>query len=187
MDGAQIVYKRILPLLIALLIIAPLSYSLYVSFFVKAKLAALDREFEELSAAVPVRTEIKYNRFEETEKYKKAVEALDSIEARVKSRLPSLDNFGGMADSIQELASECGVEVAGLNIFNPSTDSGLDIYPMKIKLDCKSTYKAFKKFLWGIEKCSETIFIEKLEISSGVADEKISYSYHLLGYISAGK
>ncbi len=187
MEKAQLLFKRILPALMAVFILLPLAYSAYVSFYLKARAASLDKEFEELSRAAPVKTEIKYNRFEETENYKKTLAKLDSIENQIKKNLPSINNFGSLADKIQDLALECGVEVAGLNIFNPAPDSSLDVYPMKIKLDCRSTYKAFKKFLWGLEKCSNTVLIEKINIGSRITDEKINYSYLLLGYIKNEK
>jgi hypothetical protein len=143
----------------------------------------LEREFEELSKVSPVKTEIKYNRFEDDQSYKKTVEKLDSIENQIKRRLPSMDNFGSLADKIQTLAAECNVEVAGLNVFNPSHDAAPDIYSMRINLECRSTYKAFKKFLWGLENCDNTVFIEKINMASKMSDEKFQYSYELLSYI----
>ena len=166
------------------LILAPVIYSAYVSLYLKTKLSMLDNEFEELSKGAPIRTEIKYNRFEEDEKYKKTVEKLDSIENQIKRRLPAMNNFGVLADRIQALAVECNVDVAGLNVFNPSRDAELDIYPMKINLECRSTYKAFKKFLWGLENCDNMVFIEKINIASKMSDEKFQYSYELLSYIN---
>ncbi len=183
MDKIQLLFKKILPLLMAVFIFIPLIYSVYVSFYLKSNLSRLEAEFESLSKAAPVKTEIKYNRFEDSENYKKTISVLGSIENQIKKAMPSINNFGGMADDIQRMAAECNVEVAGLDIFNPSKDTPLEIYPMKIKLECRSTYKAFKKFLWGIENCGGNVFIEKLKIGSKMSDEKISYSYDLLGYI----
>ncbi len=183
MDKIQLLFKKIIPALIVILILAPVIYSAYVSIYLKTKLTMLDRQFDELSKGTPVKNEIKYNRFEEDEKYKTTVAKLDSIENQIKRRLPAMNNFGVLADRIQALAAECNVDVAGLNVFNPSREAGLDIYPMKINLECRSTYKAFKKFLWGLENCDNMVFIEKINIASKMSDEKFHYSYELMSYI----
>ncbi len=183
MDKVQLLFKKIIPALIVVLILAPIIYSAYVSFYLKMKLSLLDRQFEEISKGAPVKTEIKYDLFEDDIRYKKTVEKLDSIETLIKHRLPAMNDFGMLADKIQTLASECNVEIAALDVFNPARDATLDIYPMKLSLECRSTYKAFKKFLWVLENCDNTVFIEKINIASKMSDEKFLYSYELLSYI----
>lgn len=167
----------------ACFILVPLIYYSYVGFFLKSKLSRLQNEYEQSSKSAGIKTEVKYGRFEESARYKKIIEELGEIESKVKANLPSLKNFGGLADKIQSMASECDIEIVNLNIFNPSADSPMEIYPMKIKLECRSTYKSLKKFLWCIENCTNIMFIEKLKIVSKMSEEKLSYSYDLVSYI----
>jgi ABC-type sugar transport system permease subunit len=88
MEKAQLLFKRILPVLMAVFILIPLVYSAYVSFYLKSRAASLDKEFEVLSRRVPVKTEIKYKRFEESENYKKTLAKLDSMKKQFKKSRP---------------------------------------------------------------------------------------------------
>ncbi len=183
MDKMQLLFKKILPVLIVIFILMPMFYSVYTSIYLKSRLASLDAEFDNLSRTPPVHTQIKYNRFEDDERYKKAFEKLGTLEAEIKRQLPSMNNFGSIADSLQALAAECNIEVASLNVFNPAREASSDIFPMKINMECRSTYKAFKKFLWSIENCNNIFFIEKIAVNSKLSDEKLNYNYEMLGYI----
>ncbi|HNY12411.1 MAG TPA: hypothetical protein PKK26_12535 [Candidatus Wallbacteria bacterium] len=184
MDRTQLIQKKIFPITMIFFIAIAITYYAYVNFYVKQKLNAAQAAYDAATRIEAPQTQINVKQFEKSPRYGDLMAQLAKIEENIKVILPSIKNFGVVADQIQNLAQECDVEVINLNIFNPSeTTSALQIYPMSIKLECKSTYKAFKKFLWCMENCTNTIFIDKLKIVSSFSEEKITYSYDLTSYI----
>lgn len=184
MDRTQLIQKKILPITMIFFIVIAIAGYAYVNFRVKPKLSSVQAAYE---AAIKVETpqaQINVKQFENSPRYGDLMAQLAKIEESIKAILPSIKNFGIVADQIQNIARECDVEVINLNIFNPSeTAVSLQIYPMSIKLECRSTYKAFKKFLWCMEHSTNTIFIDKLKIDSKFSEEKLNYSYDLTSYI----
>jgi len=184
MDRTQLIQKKLIPITMICFIAMAIAYFAYVNFHVKQKLNAAQAAYDAAIKTDTPQTQINVKQFESSPRYGDLMAQLAKIEENIKAILPSIKNFGIVADQIQNLARECDVEVINLNIFNPSeTASSLQIYPMSIKLECKSTYKAFKKFLWCMENCTNTIFIDKLKIASKFSEEKITYSYDLTSYI----
>lgn len=184
MDRTQLLQKKILPITMIIFIIISLGYYAYVNTVVKSAFNQSSAAFEKLSKSVGPQTQVKYTSFENTPRHQDILTQLKKVEEDIKKILPSIKNFGSVADTLQSFAAECDVEVINLNIYNPTTEaSPVDIYPMKIRLECRSTYKAFKKFLWAIENCTNTIFVEKLKFSSSMSEEKLHYTYDFISYI----
>lgn len=182
-------FKNILqkysPYAIVALCVITLSFYVYVNVLLKSRLDSAQLAYDGVAklAAAPGKVAQTYRKFEETPFFAEINKSLSAVEEVFKKAMPGLRNFGNLADSIQALAGECDVELIKLNIFNPAENSPQDIISMKVRLECRSTYKAFKKFLWSLEKCTNIVFIRNLTVTSKLSEEKLTYNFDLESFI----
>jgi len=179
------IQQKYAPYLIIVFCIVTLSFYVYVKVFLKSAADEAQSVYDGVAklVSVPAQAQPAYKKFEETPIFFDINGKLATLEEALKKGMPGLKNFGTLADRIQSIAAECDIELIKLNIFNPSTDSPADILSMKIRLECRSTYKSFKKFLWCMENCTNIIFIRTLNISSKLSEEKLTYNFDLESFI----
>jgi len=181
----EFIQKKGIPFLMIFFVMTAFFYYCYVKAYYGIKVSRAESELETISkeSLKAQETKIIVNKFEETGKYKELTAKLKNFEDEIKNVLPKTDEVSKIAESLQKYAAECDVEIINLNILNPSVKANFDFCQVKINIECKGTYKAFKKFLWSIENCAGFIFIEKLLFKSLLSDEKIKFALALESFV----
>jgi len=177
--------QKLLPFLMIFFVLTAFFYYCYVKVYYGIKVSRAENAFETISkeALKSQETKVIVNKFEDTNKYKEIMTKLNLLEDEFKNMLPKSDEVSKIAENLQKHASECDVEILNLNILNPSLESHLDFCQVKINIECKGTYKAFKKFLWSVENCSGFIFVQKLILKSHMSDEKIKFAFEFESFV----